>query len=198
MSGPLPEVYLARHCETAWALDGRHTGRTDVPLTVRGEREAASLGERLRGASFTQVWTSPLARARRTCELAGFAGGARVEPDLMEWDYGDYEGRTGGAIRAVRPDWDVFRDGCPAGESPDAVGRRADRVIARLRKAGGRILVFGHGHFCRVLAVRWIRLPVSEGGRFLLATGAVSVLGYGGSLERPAIRLWNHDGRPPT
>ena len=193
MSDDLPEVYLARHGETAWTVTGQHTGRTDLPLTAHGERNAASLGARLRGLPFTQVLSSPLVRARRTCDLAGFATHAEVDDDLMEWDYGEYEGRTGTEIRASRPGWDVFRDGCPGGESPDAVGLRADRVIARLRAGGGRILLFGHGHFFRVLAARWILLSASEGRHFLLSTAALSVLGYGNSLEQPAIHLWNDD-----
>ena len=149
MNESLPEVYLARHGETAWSLSGRHTGRTDIPLTERGEDNARWLRGRLEGITFTEVLVSPLQRARRTCELAGFAAVAKVTPDLIEWDYGDYEGRLTSDIRRERPGWYLFRDGCPGGESLAEVGARADRVVARLRADGGRILLFGHGHFSR-------------------------------------------------
>jgi broad specificity phosphatase PhoE len=154
MNKLLPEVYLARHGETAWSLSGRHTGRTDIPLTQRGEDNARRLRGRLEGITFTEVLVSPLQRARRTCELAGFAAVATVAPELVEWDYGDYDGRLTADIRRERPGWYLFRDDCPAGESPAVVGARVDRVIARLRGDGGRILVFDHGHFSRVLAAR--------------------------------------------
>jgi broad specificity phosphatase PhoE len=189
----LPEVYLARHGETAWTITGQHTGRSDIPLTPHGERNARSLGERLHGIAFERVLCSPLQRARRTCELAGFGDRAVVEPDLAEWDYGEYDGRTAEEIRRERPGWDVFQDGCPGGESPDAVGLRADRVIAGLRQEEGRTLLFGHGHFFRVLAARWILLAASDGRHFMLSTAALSVLAYGGSRADPAIRLWNDD-----
>ena len=156
MNQSIPEVYVARHGETAWSLSGRHTGRTDIPLTERGENNARRLRGRLEGITFTEVLVSPLQRARQTCELAGFAAAAEVTPDLMEWDYGDYDGRLTSEIRLERPGWYLFRDGCPGGESLAAVGARADRVVARLRADGGRILLFGHGHFSRVLAARWI------------------------------------------
>ncbi len=188
----LPEVYLARHGETEWTVTGRHTGRTDMPLTARGERNAAGLGRRLRGLAFDRVVTSPLLRARRTCELAGFAERAELDPDLVEWDYGDYEGRTSSEIRAGRPGWEIFRDGCPGGESTDAVGVRADRVIARLRELpAGRLLLFGHAHFFRVLAARWITLAASDARHFVLSTAALSILGYEHSPADPAILLWN-------
>ncbi len=193
VSEALPEVYLARHGETAWTIAGRHTGRTDLPLTPRGERNAERLGERLRGTAFDGVFTSPLARARRTCELAGLLDRARLDPDLVEWDYGDYEGRTSPEIRRERPGWDVFLDGCPNGETPDAVGVRADRVIGRLRAAGGRVVLFGHGHFFRVLAARWILLAASDAHHFVLSTAALSILGYEHSPADPAILLWNDD-----
>ena len=156
-------MYLARHGETAWSLSGRHTGRTDIPLTERGEDNARRLRGRLEGITFTEVLVSPLQRARRTCELAGFAAVATVIPDLVEWDYGDYEGRLTSDIRRERPGWYLFRDGCPGGESLAEVSARADRVIARLRADAGRILVFGHGHFFRILAARWMGLTC--GGR---------------------------------
>ncbi len=188
----LPEIYLARHGETEWTITGRHTGRTDLPLTARGERNAARLGERLRGIAFEMVMTSPLLRARRTCELAGFGDRAVLEPNLVEWEYGDYEGRTSTEIREGRPGWDIFRDGCPGGESPDAVGVRADRVIARLRSApGGKLLLFGHAHFFRVLAARWIALVASDARHFVLSTAALSILGYEHPPADPAILLWN-------
>lgn len=191
VSAALPEVYLARHGETAWTITGRHTGRTDLALTERGERNARSLGERLSGVTFEAVFVSPLQRARRTCELAGFADAAQPDPDLVEWDYGAYEGRTSEEIRRERPGWDVFQDGCPGGETPDAIGLRADRVIGRLRGAAGRILLFGHGHFFRVLTARWILLAASDARHFVLSTAALSVLGYEHSPSDPAILLWN-------
>ncbi len=194
MSDELCQVFLARHGETEWTITGQHTGRTDLPLTGRGERNARSLGVRLEGVEFDRVLTSPLQRARRTCELAGFGARAELEPDLVEWDYGAYEGRTSKEIRVERPGWDVFQDGCPGGETPDAVGVRADRVLARLRPSpGGRILLFGHGHFFRVLAARWIMLAASDARHFVLSTAALSILGYENSLADPAILLWNDD-----
>jgi broad specificity phosphatase PhoE len=190
----LCQVYLARHGETAWTVTGQHTGHTDLPLTARGERNARSLRERLRGVAFDRVLTSPLQRARRTCELAGFGDHADLDPDLVEWDYGAYEGRTSREIRVERPAWDIFQDGCPGGETPDAVGVRADRVIAGLRASPqARILLFGHGHFFRVLAARWIELAASDAHHFVLSTAALSILGYEHSLADPAILLWNDD-----
>jgi probable phosphoglycerate mutase len=194
MSEPLPSIYLARHGETAWALSGQHTGLTDVPLTERGERNARRLGERLKGLTFARVFTSPLQRAKRTCELAGFGKVAEVDPELVEWNYGDYEGRTTADIRKERPDWQLFRDGCPGGESVAAIGARADRVLARLRAAAGDVLVFSSGHVLRVLAARWLGLDPSGGRYFLLSTATLSVLGYEHGKDDPVIRLWN-DGR---
>src|SRR5262245_18310868 len=150
MSESLPRVYLARHGETAWTISHQHTGRTDIPLTARGEANARSLGERLRGETFELVFVSPLGRARRTCELAGFGAQARSEADLLEEDYGAYEGRTTAQIRAERAGWYLFRDGCPDGESVESVGARADRVVARLKRSHGHIILFGHSHFFRV------------------------------------------------
>jgi probable phosphoglycerate mutase len=183
----LPEVYLARHGETAWTVSGQHTGRTDLPLTDRGERNAVNLRDRLRGMTFSHMLVSPLARARRTCELAGFARSAEVVPDLTEWDYGAYEGRRTAEIRTERPGWYLFRDGCPGGESG------ADRVIARLRAAGGRALLFGRGHFFRVLAARWVGLPPGNACHLLMSTASLSVLSYEHTLDDPAVRLWNDD-----
>src|SRR4249920_964559 len=152
MSEELPIIYLARHGETAWSLTGQHTGLTDLPLTERGERNARQLGERLRVLTFARVYTSPLQRAHRTCELAGFGAVAEVDPDLVEWNYGQYEGRRGADIRAERPGWNLFRDGCPGGESPEQVSARAGRVVNRVRAIPGDILLFTSGHFIRVLA----------------------------------------------
>lgn len=187
----LPEVYLARHGETAWTITRQHTGRTDIPLIARGERDAGSLGQRLKGVVFSRVLVSPLERARRTCELAGFGNHAEADPDLQEWDYGQYEGRRTADIRQERPDWYLFRDGCPGGESVVAVGVRADHVITRLRAIDGDVLVFSHGHFLRVLAARWLGLPAAEARHFVLSTAALSILGYEHTRDEPAIRLWN-------
>jgi probable phosphoglycerate mutase len=191
MSESLPEIYLARHGETAWTLSHQHTGRSDIPLTERGERNARSLGERLRGMTFAHVLASPLQRARRTAELAGFGDQDEMQPDLMEWDYGRYEGLRTADIRRERPGWSLFHDGCPDGEPVAAVGARADRVIGRLRAADGSVLLFGHGHFFRVLAARWVGLPPSDGRLLFLSTASLSVLGYEHSRDEPAIRLWN-------
>jgi broad specificity phosphatase PhoE len=191
MSKALPVIYLARHGETAWSLSGQHTGRTDLPLTERGERNARALGKRLRGLNFAKVFTSPLRRAVRTCELAGFGGTAQSDPDLVEWDYGEYEGRRTAEIHAERPDWLLFRDGCPGGEAPDQVGARADRVIARLRPVEGDVLLFSSGHFLRVLTARWLSLDAAAGRYFLLGTASLSALGYEHNRVESAIRLWN-------
>ena len=194
MSRSLPIVTLARHGETAWSLAGRHTGLTDLPLTERGERNARRLGGRLAGLTFAGVFTSPLVRASRTCELAGFGGVAVVDPDLVEWDYGEYEGITSAEIRKKRPDWDLFRDGCPGGETPQQVDTRADRIIVRIRAAGGDVLVFSSGHFLRVLAARWIGGDAPALGRkFMLTTASLSAVGYEHDLTNPVIRLWNDD-----
>jgi broad specificity phosphatase PhoE len=193
VSTPLPQVYLARHGETAWTLTGQHTGRTDLPLTERGERNARALANRLRGLTFAAVLTSPLERARRTCELAGFGSVAQVEPDLREWDYGSYEGRTTAEIHKERPDWQLFRDGCPGGEPFAAVGARADRVVRRVRAVSGNVLLFGHSHMLRILTARWLGLPVTDARFFVLTVASLSIIGYEHSLTEPAIRLWNDD-----
>jgi broad specificity phosphatase PhoE len=198
ISGALPLVYLARHGETAWTISRQHTGLTDLPLTKRGELDAVRLGERLAGSVFAAVFTSPLQRASRTCELAGFGAAADVEPDLVEWNYGGYEGRTSAEIHAERPDWELFRDGCPGGESPDQVGARADRVIRRVRAIEGNILLFSSGHVLRVFAARWLGLEPGAGRYFLLGTASLSALGYEHNRAEPVIRLWNelpHEGR---
>jgi len=191
MSDALPVLYLARHGETAWSLSGQHTGLTDLPLTARGERNARQLGERLKGLSFAKVFTSPLQRAARTCELAGFGETAEVEPDLLEWDYGKYEGRKTADIHKERPGWYLFRDGCPGGESPDQVGARADRVVSRVRAVQGDVLLFSSGHFLRVLAARWLGLEPGAGRYFLLSTASLSALGYEHHRSQPIIRLWD-------
>src|SRR6266550_8219159 len=185
-------VYLARHGETAWTLSGQHTGVTDLSLTERGERNARRLEERLKGLSFVKVFTSPLQRAARTCELAGFGAGAEVDRDLLEWNYGKYEGRRTAEILAERPDWQLFRDGCPGGESPDQIGARADRVVSRLRAIQGDVLLFSSGHFLRVLAARWLGLEPGAGRCFLLSTASLGMLAYEhNNLTEPVIRLWN-------
>jgi broad specificity phosphatase PhoE len=190
MSEALLVVHLARHGDTAWTISGQHTGHTDLPLTERGERNARALGERLRGRKFARVFTSPLQRAVRTCELAGFSGAAETDADLVEWDYGEYEGRRTVEIHAERPGWLLFRDGCPGGEAPNQVGARADRVIARLRAVGGDVLLFSSGHFLRVLTARWLGLDVAAGTYFVLGTASLSALGYEHDRTEPAIRLW--------
>jgi broad specificity phosphatase PhoE len=193
MSSQLPRIYLARHGETAWTISGQHTSFTDIPLTERGERNARSLAERLRGLTFARVFTSPLQRARRTCELAGFGSVAQVDGDLVEWNYGQYEGRTTQEIQQERPGWNLFRDGCPGGEPIDAAGARADRVVARLRAVNDDVLLFGHSHFFRILGARWLGLPPGDGRLLVLSTASLSVVGYEHNLQEPALRLWNDD-----
>ena len=194
MSEAFPRIYLARHGETAWTISGQHTGRSDIPLTDQGEHNARSLGARLKGLSFARVFTSPLQRAKRTCELAGFGAVANVDPDLMEWNYGQYEGKRTVEIRQERPDWNLFRNGCPAGETLSDVSDRADRVIGRIQDCAGDALIFSHQDFLRILAVRWVRLPAIDAQHFVLTTASLSILGYDHGLDQPVIRLWN-DGR---
>jgi len=192
MSEILPTIYVARHGETAWSITGQHTGLTDLPLTERGEHNASRLKDRLKDLDFKQVYVSPLRRARRTCELAGFGAVAAIDPDLVEWDYGQYEGRRSAEILAERPDWELFRDGCPGGESPAQVAVRADRVVSRLREVSGNALVFSSGHFIRVLASRWLGIAPTVNSRyFLLGTASLSALGYDQGVSRPVIQLWN-------
>jgi len=192
MSERLSIVYLARHGETAWTISGQHSGLTDLPLTERGERTARRLGERLKGLTFALVLTSPLQRAARTCELAGFKSAAEFDRDLVEWDYGQYEGRRTAEILAERPGWELFRDGCPGGESPQQVSVRADRVVKRVREVEGDVLIFTSGHVMRVLAVRWLGPEPSVNCKFfMLSTASLSALGYEHNLSRPVIRLWN-------
>jgi broad specificity phosphatase PhoE len=190
MSQTFPIVYLARHGETAWTITGQHTGRTDLPLTERGADMARRLGERLNGRRFAKVFTSPLRRAVETCELAGFGAVAEIDADLIEWDYGEYEGRLSADILAERPGWQLFRDGCPGGESPDDVAVRADRVVDRVRRVGADVLLFSSGHFLRVLAARWIGVAPIVGRSLMLSTASLSSLSHEHSTD-PAIRLWN-------
>jgi broad specificity phosphatase PhoE len=193
MSEKLPAVYVARHGETAWSLSGRHTGLTDLALTERGERNARRLGDRLKGLVFAEIFTSPLQRAARTCELAGFGGRAVVDRHLVEWNYGRYEGLTSAEIAAQRPDWQLFRDGCPEGETPAQVGARADQVLDRVRAVTGNVLIFSSGHFLRVFAARWVGLEPAAGRFFVLNTASLSVLSYEHDLTRPVVQLWNDD-----
>jgi probable phosphoglycerate mutase len=187
----LPNVCLVRHGETAWTITGQRTSRTDIPLTSRGEAEARALTMWFHRMRFSDVFTSPLQRARRTCELAGFGARAVLDSDLMEWDYGEYEGRRTSDILADRPTWRLFEHGCPKGESVDDVEARANQIVARVRGCSGDVLLFTHGDISRVLAARWLRFPASEGRRFFLGTGSVSVLGYDHGSDEPVIRLWN-------
>lgn len=188
----LPIVYLARHGETAWTLTGQHTGLSDIPLTAHGESEAARLASRLAEIPYEKIYTSPLQRARKTCVIAGYEQQAEVDPDLVEWDYGDYEGLRSPEIRAKNPDWKLFRDGAPNGESIESITQRADRVVQRLRQGPSTQLVFSSGHFLRVLAARWLGQPVTPYClQFLLNTASLSALSYEHNLDRPVIALWN-------
>jgi probable phosphoglycerate mutase len=186
-----PTVFLARHGETAWSLSGQHTGLTDLPLTEQGEANARTLAAPLAGMTFSLVLTSPLARAKRTCEIAGFGGVAVEERDLVEWNYGDYEGKRTVEILDGRPGWKLFRDGCPGGESPADIGARADRVIARVRAASGNVLLFSSGHILRVIGARWLGLPPAGGAFFLLGTASLSALSYEHDMTEPVHRFWN-------
>jgi probable phosphoglycerate mutase len=194
MSETLPVVYVARHGNTAWTHSGQHTGLSDLPLTPDGEHNAVRLGERLQGMKFAKVFTSPLQRAARTCELSGFGDEAVTDRDLVEWDYGKYEGLTSAQILHENSRWDLFRDGAPGGESPEQIGQRADRVVERVRSVAGDVLLFSSGHFIRVLTARWLGLGPGVGGRyFLLNPASLSALSYEHNLSRPVIRLWNDD-----
>src|SRR5215813_10107410 len=186
-----PSIYLARHGETVWSLTGQHTGLTDLPLTEVGERNAGRLRDALSELVFAKVFSSPLRRAWRTCELAGFRSRAEIVYDLVEWDYGEYEGRRTVEIHAQRPDWQLFRDGCPGGESPQEVAARADRVVDLVRSVSGNVLLFSSGHFLRMLAARWAGIDTFGARTLMLSTASLSVLGYEHSLEQPAIRMWN-------
>jgi broad specificity phosphatase PhoE len=185
------ELYFIRHGETAWSLTGQHTGKTDLPLTAQGEAEARTLAPLLRGVAFDQVFTSPRQRARQTAELAGRAA-AVIEPDLAEWDYGDYDGKVISEIRTERPDWNIYTDGCPGGESPEQIVARADRLIERWSKLPGRVAAFSHGHFARVFVTRWIGLPLTMGKNFAVDTASYAILDRDpGRDHRPRIVKWN-------
>jgi len=192
IEAPLAEVYLVRHGETEWSLSGQHTGLTDLPLTARGEAQARSLRNRLAVVDFAKVFSSPLQRAMQTCRLAGYKAEMEVDDDLVEWDYGEFEGKTRAQILAQRPEWIIFRDGAPNGESPDDIGMRADRILSKIRLVDGISLIFSSGHFLRVLIARWLGMKPIGGAYFKLDTATVSVLGYDhGSRIEPVIRLFN-------
>lgn len=194
MDEPFFRLYLIRHGDTAWSEARRHTGLTDVPLTHHGKHQARRLGRQLKGLGFARIFTSPLRRARRTCELAGFAMEAEPDPDLMEWDYGDYEGRTTADIRRERPDWDLFRDGCPNGEMPQDVAERAERFIRKVQGEQGDVLAFSSGHIIRVIAARWLTLGPQAAKYFLSSTASIGMLGYEHASTEPVIHLWNAHG----
>jgi len=186
---PAPQLWVVRHGETEWSATGRHTGRSDIPLTELGRDHARRLAPILNDHEFALVLTSPLQRARETCALAGLGDHAVADPDLQEWDYGDYDGITTAQIHDQRPDWSLWRDGCPHGETAADVGQRADRVITRVRAGAGDAVAFAHGHLLRVLAARWVGLPPSDGALFGLDTASVSTLGW--EREQAVVRLWN-------
>lgn len=197
MSSTLPLLYLARHGDTAWTETHQHTGRTDLPLNERGEAHARRLGEHLRRFPFVRIFTSPLERASRTCELAGFGPRAEVDPDLVEWDYGLYEGKLTSEILKQQPGWEIFRDGCPGGESPADVAVRADRFLARVHGSAGAALAFSSGHIIRMIAARWLGQQPAAGRFFFCEPASVGVLGFEhGSRDEPVIRLWNYAGEP--
>jgi broad specificity phosphatase PhoE len=191
MAAPHPEIWLIRHGETTWSASGQHTGRTDIPLTPAGERQASALGRHLGGRAFALVLTSPLGRARETCRLAGYSASAQVTDDLQEWDYGIYEGRTTAEIRQTAPAWTIFDGEVPQGESAEVVGQRAQRVVDRAVAAAGDVALFAHGHILRVVAATWLGLPPAGGRLFALATASISVLGY--EHETRVIKAWNQD-----
>jgi broad specificity phosphatase PhoE len=193
----LPKLYLARHGDTAWTENGRHTGRTDLPLNEHGEEHARQLGERLHGFSFARVFASPLIRVKKTCELAGFGAAAEIDADLVEWDYGKFDGRTTADILKEWPDWEMFRDGCPGGESADDVAARVDRFIAKVRRINGDVLAFSSGHTLRMIAARWCGLAPVAGRVFFCRPASVGVLGYEHQrADQPILRLWNYVSEP--
>jgi broad specificity phosphatase PhoE len=196
MNAPLPELYLVRHGETEWSVSGQHTGLTDLPLTTAGEAQARQLQSRLESISFAKVFSSPLQRALRTSELSGYGSAAELDRDLIEWNYGDYEGKKRDWILERQPGWMIFRDGCPNGESPAEVGTRADRAITRIREVNGNVLVFSSGHILRVLIARWLGLEPSGGRYFKLGTAAVTILGFDhNNPGEPVLRLLNESLR---
>lgn len=192
MNQTLTKIYLARHGQTEWTITGQHTGHTDIPLTQIGKQNAVLLGQRLNELTFAAVYTSPLQRARQTCELAGFDTQAQNDPDLMEWNYGTYEGLTTKEIEKDHPGWNIFCDGCPGGETINEVAERANRIVARLKTVNaGNVLLFSHGHFLRFIATSWLGLPATNARSFVLAPTSLSILGYEHNLNEPVIRLWN-------
>jgi probable phosphoglycerate mutase len=197
MPPDLPKLYLARHGDTAWTDSHQHTGRTDLPLNVRGEEHARQLGERLRGFTFVRVFTSPLQRAAKTCALAGFGAGAEVDPDLVEWDYGRFEGKLTNDMLRERPGWELYRDSCRGGESAADVATRADRFIARVHGTAGDVLAFSSGHIIRMITARWHGLTPASGRLFFCRPASVGVLGFEhDSRDQPIIRLWNYVSEP--
>jgi broad specificity phosphatase PhoE len=193
MPTDFPRLFLARHGDTPWTVSGQHTGRTDLPLNSQGEQNARQLGERLRANSYTRVFTSPLQRASKTCKLAGFGDRAEIDSDLLEWDYGAFEGKTTDQILEAHPGWQLYRDGCPNGESPDEVAARANRFLARVRDIQGDVLAFSSGHIIRMIAARWLGLPAASGRYFYCRPASVGVLGYEhNSYDEPIIRAWNY------
>jgi probable phosphoglycerate mutase len=195
MSADLPKLYLARHGDTAWTDSGQHTGRSDIPLNERGLERARQLGPRLHGLQFARVFTSPLQRASKTCELAGFGSVAAIDGDLVEWDYGRFEGKRTSEIQTEQPGWELFRDGCPGGESLDDVARRADRFIALVHAGAGNVLAFSSGHIIRMIAARWLGLPPAAGRYFFCDPASLGILGFEhNKLDQPIIRLWNEAG----
>lgn len=191
MSDPESLIYLARHGETAWSITGQHTGLTDLPLTERGERNAHQLGQRLKGLRVSHVFVSPLQRARQTCDLAGFGINAQIDDDLVEWNYGQYEGLTTAEIHNTNPRWRIFRDGCPGGESVADVCARAESVVARLRTIDKPVLIFSSGHFIEMLTIRWLDLPADAATHLFLDTASMSIVGYHRTKSNPVLRLWN-------
>lgn len=192
-SAQLPRLFLARHGDTAWTETRKHTGRTDIPLNEKGIERAHQLGEQLRRFSFTKVYSSPLQRARKTCEVAGFGDKAEIDPDLSEWDYGEYEGLRTAEILKQRPGWELFRDGCPGGESPEDVAARADRFIRKIQNTPGDVLIFSSGHIIRMITARWLGLDPHMGRLFFCRPASVGVLGYEhNNRGEPIIGLWNH------
>lgn len=193
MPTDLPRLFLARHGDTPWTVSGQHTGRTDVALNFQGEQNALQLGERLQQNSFVHVFTSPLQRATKTCQLAGYGDRAEANSDLFEWDYGEFEGKTTHEILKQRPGWELYRDGCPNGESSQNVAARAERFVARVREIKGDVLAFSSGHIIRMIAARWLGLPPIDGRFFYCRPASVGVLGYEhNSYNEPIIRAWNY------
>lgn len=189
MEKQLQQIFLIRHGETEWSLNGKHTGKTDIPLTENGQKMAQQIQSFFKEKEIALTLTSPLKRARMTCELAGFGNTAKIDQDLLEWNYGEFEGLTSKEIQANFPDWNLFENGCPGGESPEQVKRRVDRVIEKIRDVNGNVILFAHGHILRTFAVRWLNLPISEGNHFILDPATLCVMTY--SKNEPAMKVWN-------